>query len=120
VSPSPRRILHLDVDAFLASVEQALHPELAGLPVIVGGMPEGRNLVMSCSYEAREFGVRPGMPSAEAARRCPQAIFRHGDSQAANRMREELAHLLLRYTPRVEVASLDDFFADLSGTERLR
>jgi len=119
VSPPPRRVLHLDVDAFLASVEQALHPELAGRPVIVGGMPDGRNLVMSCSYEARAFGVRSGMLSSEAARRCPRAIFRHGDSQAANRMREGIAHLLLRCTPHVEVASLDDFFADLTGTERL-
>lgn len=116
---TPRRVLHLDVDAFLASVEQALHPELMGRPVIVGGMPDGRNLVMSCSYEARAFGVRPGLLSAEAARRCPQAVFRHGDSQAANRMREAIAHLLLRFTPRVEIASIDDLFADLSGTERL-
>src|SRR5690242_21917044 len=58
---SSRRILHLDVDAFLASVEQAVHPELAGKPVVVGGLPSERNLVMSCSYEARAFGVRPGM-----------------------------------------------------------
>src|SRR5690349_4651199 len=65
-----RRILHLDVDAFLASVEQAEHPELRGKPVVVGGMPTDRNLVMSSSYEARAFGVRPGMLLAEAARRC--------------------------------------------------
>src|SRR5262245_36581904 len=83
-----RRILHLDVDAFLASVEQALHPELAGKPVVVGGLPSERNLVMSCSYEARAFGVRPGMLLAEAARRCPRAVFRRGDSQAAGRLRE--------------------------------
>lgn len=118
--PRTPRILHLDVDAFLASVEQAVHPELAGLPVVVGGMPEERNLVMSCSYPARAFGVRPGMLLAEAARRCPQAIFRRGDSQAANRMREAVAAVLLRATPRVEIASIDDFFADLTGTARLQ
>ncbi len=117
--PRTRRILHLDVDAFLASVEQALHPELAGKPVIVGGMPDTRNLVMSCSYEARACGVRPGMLAAEAARRCPRAIFRHGDSQAANRKREEVVRILLASTPQVEVASIDDFFVDLSGTTRL-
>ncbi len=117
--PRTRRILHLDVDAFLASVEVALHPELAGKPVVVGGSPDSRNLVMSCSYEARPFGVRPGVSLAEARRRCPQAIFRDGDSQAANRLREETTRVLLRFTPRVEVASIDDFFVDLTGTARL-
>src|SRR5688572_10655021 len=100
--PRTRRVVHLDVDAFLASVEQALHPELRGKPVIVGGMPHTRNLVMSCSYEARDRGVRPGMLAAEAARRCSRAIFRHGDSQAANAKREEVVHILLAYTPLVE------------------
>ncbi len=113
------RVLHLDIDAFLASVEQAVHPELRGLPVVIGGLPEERNLVMSCSYPARALGVRPGMLLAEAARRCPQAIFRRGDSQAANRMREAVAAILLRFTPKVEVASIDDFFADLAGSARL-
>jgi len=117
--PGTRRVLHLDVDAFLASVEQAMHPELRGRPVIVGGMPSERNLVMSCSYDARARGVRPGLFLAEAARRCPDAVFRRGDSQAANRLRERTAMLLRRYTPRVEVASIDDFFVDLSGTALL-
>lgn len=114
-----RRILHLDIDAFLASVEQAEHPELAGKPVVIGGLPTSRNLVMSCSYEARARGVRPGMLLAQAAQLCPAAIFRHGDSQAAGRRREALAGILLDFTPRVEIASIDDFYADLSGTERL-
>jgi len=117
--PRTRRILHLDVDAFLASVEVALHPELAGKPVIVGGSPDSRNLVMSCSYEARPFGIRPGVSLAEARRRCPRAIFRDGDSQAANRLRDETTRVLLGYTPRVEVASIDDFFLDLTGSTRL-
>ncbi|MFT4539299.1 MAG: nucleotidyltransferase/DNA polymerase involved in DNA repair [Planctomycetota bacterium] len=117
--PRTRRILHLDVDAFLASVEQALHPELQGLPVVVGGMPDSRNLVMSCSYAARAYGVKPGMRSAEAARRCPKAIFRHGDSQAATRLREQIVRILLQYSPLVEVTSIDDFLVDLTGTTRL-
>ena len=117
--PRTRRILHLDVDAFLASVEQALHPELRGRPVVVGGMPDSRNLVMSCSYPARAFGVRPGMRAAEAARLCPQAIFRHGDSQAATRLRERILRVLLDYSPLVEVTSIDDFLVDLTGTTRL-
>lgn len=114
-----RRILHLDVDAFLASVEQALHPALVGKPVVVGGPPTSRNLVMSCSYEARAFGVRPGMHLSEARRRCPRAVFRDGDSQAANRLRDEVTRILLDYTPKVEVASIDDFYLDLTGTARL-
>jgi DNA polymerase IV len=114
-----RRIVHLDVDAFLASVECVIHPELRGKPLVIGGMPEERNLVMTSSYEARAFGVRPGMFLAEAKRRCPHAIFRRGDSQAANRLREETARLLTRFSPRVEIASIDDFFVDLSGTARL-
>ena len=61
LAPRTPRILHLDVDAFLASVEQARHPHLRGRPVVVGGPPTSRNLVMSCSYEARAVGVRPGM-----------------------------------------------------------
>ena len=113
-----RRILHLDVDAFLASVEQALHPELRGRAVVVGGPPSSRNLVMSCSYEARRFGVHAGMLLSEAARRCPVAVFRDGDSQAANRLRERTTRVLLEFTPRVEVASIDDFFADLTGSAR--
>ena len=120
LAPDVRRIVHLDVDAFLASVEEALHPELAGLPLVIGGMPHERNLVMSCSYAARAFGVRPGMPLGEAARRCPRAVFRRGDSQAANRMRERVARLLCGRAPVVEVASIDDFFVDLTGTARLQ
>jgi DNA polymerase-4 len=115
----PRRILHLDVDAFLASVEEVLHPELRGKPLVIGGLPGERNLVMSCSYAARARGVRPGMALSEAARRCPEAIFRRGDSQAANRLRERMAFLVRRFTPLVEVASIDDLFADLGGCARL-
>src|SRR5262245_2706876 len=117
--PGTPRILHLDVDAFLASVEQALHPELAGRPVVVGGSPRSRNVVMSASYEARAAGVRPGILLAEAARRCPRAVFRDGDSQAANRLRDAATRALLAFTPAVEVSSIDDFYVDLTGTARL-
>ena len=119
LAPRTRRILHLDVDAFLASVEEALHPELRGRPVVVGGLPHERNLVMSCSYAARAFGVRPGMPLREAARRCPRAVFRRGDSQAAARLHERTTHVVRRLTPAVEVTSIDDLFADLTGTAAL-
>lgn len=117
--PRTPRILHLDVDAFLASVEQARRPHLRGRPVVVGGPPTSRNLVMSCSYEARAVGVRPGMRAREAARLCPRAVFLPGDAQAANAKREEVARILLEASPRVEIASIDDFFVDLTGTGRL-
>lgn len=118
--PRTRRILHLDVDAFLASVECALHPELFGKPLVIGGMPDERNLVMTSSYEARAYGIHPGMRLDEAHRRCPHAIFRRGDSQAANRLREEMARLVMRTTPLVQVASIDDLLVDLTGTARLQ
>ncbi|MDF1800621.1 MAG: DNA polymerase IV [Planctomycetota bacterium] len=114
-----RRILHVDVDAFLASVESAVHPELRGKPLVIGGSPDSRNIVMSSSYEARAFGIRPGIHLSEAKRRCPQAIFRKGDAQAANRLRAELTRLLLSYTPKVAVTSIDDFLVDLTDTRRL-
>lgn len=117
--PGTRRILHLDVDAFLASVEVALHPELAGRPLVIGGLPHERNLVMTSSYEARAFGVRPGMSLAEAHRRCPHAVFRRGDSRAANRLREEMARIVMRSSPAVQIASIDDLLVDLTGTARL-
>ncbi|MCA9001734.1 MAG: DNA polymerase IV, partial [Planctomycetes bacterium] len=114
-----RRILHLDVDAFLASVESSRNPALIGKPLVIGAPPHTRGLVMSCSYEARAFGVHSGMFSREAKKRCPQAIFLPGDSGAANALRARLAALLLRFTPIVEIASIDDFFLDLKGTTRL-
>jgi DNA polymerase-4 len=117
--PRTRRILHLDVDAFLASVEQALHPELRGRPVVVGGSPTSRNLVMSCSYAARRRGVRPGMFASQAARQCPEAVFVPGDSKAANQKREDIVRLLLEISPRIQVTSIDDFLVDLTGSTRL-
>jgi len=117
--PAVRRIAHVDIDAFLASVERVLDPGLRGKPVIVGGLRGERNLVMSCSYEARAKGVSPGMGLWEAERRCPEGIFRRGDAAAASVVRERVRSILEGWTPLVEVASIDDFFADVTGTERL-
>jgi DNA polymerase-4 len=117
--PRTRRILHVDVDAFLASVEIAMHPELFGKPVVIGGSPGSRNIVMSSSYAARAFGVRPGIHLAEAERRCPDAIFRKGNSGQANELRAKLTRLLLSYTPHVAVTSVDDFLVDLTDSALL-
>ena len=116
--PRTRRIAHLDVDAFLASVEQARLPELRGRAVVVGGPPSSRNLVMSCSYEARALGVHPGMPLRRAAEVAPTAVFCAGSATAATRYRERAAELLMHWSPLVEVTSIDDFLVDLTGTSR--
>ncbi len=105
-----RRILHLDIDAFLASVEQLRDPVLIGRPVAVG-----TGVVASRSYEAKARGVQTAMPLHEALRRCPELIVREGDSRLAERYRQAVATVMHRFSPVVEVCSLDDFYADLTG-----
>jgi len=105
-----RRILHLDIDAFLASVEQLRDPVLIGRPVAVG-----TGVVASRSYEAKARGVQTAMPLHEALRRCPELVVREGDSRLAERYRQAVAEVMRRFSPVVEVCSLDDFYADLTG-----
>src|SRR5262245_48028069 len=105
-----RRILHLDIDAFLASVEQLRDPILRGLPVVVG-----TGVVASRSYEAKARGVATAMPLAEALRRCPELVVRAGDARLAERYRQRVAEIVRRFAPVVEVCSLDDLYADLTG-----
>ncbi|HLQ37882.1 MAG TPA: DNA polymerase IV [Planctomycetota bacterium] len=105
-----RRILHVDIDAFLASVEQLREPSLRGKPVAVG-----TGVVASRSYEAKARGVDTAMPLAEARRRCPELIVREGDARLAERYRQQVAEVLRSFSPVVEVCSLDDFYADLTG-----
>jgi DNA polymerase-4 len=114
-----RWVLHIDLDAFFVEVERLRDPSLIGKPVIVGGTPEGRGVVSSASYEARAFGVHSAMPAAQAKRLCPQAVFvpvGSGDYGAYSRRAREI---FLRYTPLVEMASLDEAYLELTGTERL-
>lgn len=122
MTTSGRCIVHVDIDAFLAAVEQAHDPSLRGRPVIVGGRPDDRNLVMSCSYEARAKGIHPGMRLRQAAEVCRRerldAVFLPGSSRRANRARARVVEVLRSYTPRVEVTSIDDMYMDLTGTER--
>ena len=105
-----RRILHLDIDAFLASVEQLRDPSLYGRPVAVG-----TGVVASRSYEAKARGVATAMPLYEALRRCPDLVVRAGDARLCERYRQRVAETLRQFAPVVEVCSLDDFYADLTG-----
>lgn len=117
---NPRGIvLHVDLDAFYASVEQLDHPALRGRPVIVGGVPPGRGVVTSCSYEARQFGIRSAMPTAEAARLCPQAVFIAPRMQLYAKRSAQVMRLLHDFSPEVQPTSIDEAFVDLAGTERL-
>jgi DNA polymerase-4 len=114
----PRAILHVDMDAFYASVEQRDRPELRGQPVIVGGT-SNRGVVAAASYEVRKFGVRSAMPIREALRRCPHAIVvRHHMDRYAEASRGFFA-ILDDYSPEVEGLSFDESFLDLTGSERL-
>jgi DNA polymerase-4 len=113
-----RTILHVDLDAFYAAVEQRDDPKLRGKPVLVGGSVR-RGVVASCSYEARTFGIHSAMPMAEAMRRCPHAIVvRHHMDRYVEASREFFA-ILGDYSPDVEGLSLDEAFLDVTGSERL-
>lgn len=105
-----RRILHVDIDAFLASVEQLRDPILLGRPVAVG-----TGVVASRSYEAKARGVHTAMPLHEALRRCPELVVRAGDARLVERYRQRVAEILRQFSPVVEVCSLDDFYVDLTG-----
>ncbi|MBN1141856.1 MAG: DNA polymerase IV [Deltaproteobacteria bacterium] len=112
-----KRILHLDMDAFFASVEQADNPELRGRPVIVGGRERG--VVSACSYEARKFGVRSAMPTAEARRRCPHGVFLPGRMGRYQEVSQRIMAILDDFSPLVERASVDEAYLDITGMEGL-
>ncbi len=109
-------LLLVDMDAFFASVEQAHHPHLRGLPVIVCGDPQRRGVVTAASYEARPFGVHAGMPLAEARRLCPQAECVEGDPSKYVEISLRLLELYLEHTPDVEPFSVDEAFVGLAGS----
>ena len=109
-----RVILHVDMDAFFAQAEVLADPRLRGKPLIVGGIPGQRGVVATASYEARAFGVRSGMPLAEALRRCPNAVFLPCHSARYLDLSARILKLLLEWTPRVEPASIDEAFLDMT------
>jgi len=112
-------IFLVDIDAFFAQVEQILRPELAGRPVIVGGLVTDRSVVASASYEARARGIKTAMPIREAHRLCPDAVFLRGDFHAYARFSDAMMDLCRRYTPLVEPMSLDEAYLDVSGCRQL-
>jgi DNA polymerase-4 len=111
--------MHVDLDAFFVSVEQARDPSLRGKPVAVGGDPRGRGVVAAASYEARAYGLRAGMPLAQARRLCPHAIFLEGDFYRYREASDAFMSFLHGLSPLVEPMGMDEAFVDLTGTERL-
>src|SRR2546430_4686154 len=112
-------ILHVDMDAFFVSVELLQRPELRGKPVIVGGQPNQRGVVTAASYEARKFGVHSAMPLRTAGRLCPHAVYLDGHHAKYTEWSDRVAGILAKFSPIVEMVSIDEAYLDLAGTERL-
>ena len=112
--------LHVDLDAFFASVEQLDNPQLKGLPVIVGALPgSSRGVVSTCSYEARKYGVHSAMPISQAYRLCPNGIYLHPNMKRYQEKSQEVMDVFYDFSPDVQQMSIDEAFVDLTGTERL-
>ncbi|MFP6602543.1 MAG: DNA polymerase IV [Pirellulaceae bacterium] len=109
-------IIHVDMDAFYASVEEREQPELRGKPVIVGGTPEGRGVVAAANYVVRQFGVHSAMPTSTALKLCPEAIVLPGRLDYYADISRQLHEVFYRYTPLIEPLALDEAFLDVSGT----
>ena len=112
-------ILHVDMDAFFAAVEQRDHPEWRGKPVIVGAGPHERGVVSTCSYEARKFGVRSAMPSRTAYAKCPHGIFVRPRMHVYQEVSDAAFEVFSHYSPFVEGVSVDEAFLDVTGTTHL-
>lgn len=114
-----RAIMHVDMDAFYAAIEQRDNPELKGKPVIVGGSIESRGVVSTASYEARKYGVHSAMAMTEAHRRCPHGVYLPVDMQKYRRVSRQIMEIFHRFTPEVEAISLDEAFLDVTGSRKL-
>lgn len=114
-----RTIFHVDMDAFFVSVEELFDPSLKGKAVVVGGPKDARGVVSAASYEARKFGVHSALPLRTAAQRCPHAIFLPGHPDRYRDYSHKVHGVLCEFSPKVEMASVDEAYMDLTGTERL-
>ncbi len=114
-----RTYFHVDMDAFFVSVEELYDPSLMGKPVVVGGEANQRGVVAAASYAARKFGVHSALPLRTAYKLCPQAIFLHGHPERYREKSAEVHRVLLEFSPLVEMASIDEAYLDMTGTERL-
>jgi DNA polymerase-4 len=112
-----RIIMHIDLDSFFVSVERKFDPSLIGKPVIIGGSAE-RGVVASCSYEARKFGIHSAMPSKEAARLCPHAIFLRGNHKLYAEASQEVTEIIHDSVPLYQKTSVDEFYVDYTGMDR--
>jgi DNA polymerase IV len=110
-----RCIFHIDMDAFFASIEIAKNPQLRGKPVIIGGRPDKRGVVSTCSYEARKYGVRSAMAASEAFRLCPHGIFLEGNYALYREISNQVFNIFYQYTPFVEVVSIDEAYLDMTN-----
>lgn len=118
--PEPQRtIFHVDMDAFFVSVEEVFDPSLKGKPVVVGGQAHERGVVSAASYAARKFGVHSAMPLRTAAKLCPQAIFVNGHPERYRDYSGRVYEVLNRFSPKLEMVSIDEAYVDMTGTERL-
>ena len=117
--PSAKTIFHVDMDAFFVSVEELSDPSLKGKAVVVGGQRGERGVVSAASYEARKFGVHSAMPLRTAEKLCPHAIFVNGHPDRYRECSEKVHHVLGSFSPLVEMASIDEAYLDMTGTERL-
>lgn len=117
INLNPRKIIHIDMDAFYASVEQRDFPELRGKPLVVGGDPSGRGVVAAASYEVRKFGVRSAMSCYEARKRCPEVIFVRPRFEVYRAVSGDIRQIMHSLTPHVEPLSLDEAYLDVTGLQ---
>jgi DNA polymerase-4 len=119
MASGPKTIFHVDMDAFFVSVEELFDPSLKGKPVVVGGQRDERGVVSAASYDARKFGVHSAMPLRTAAKLCPQAIFVDGHPERYREYSSKVHEVLTHFSPLVEMASVDEAYLDMTGTDRL-